>query len=144
MTADGDTVPMPPTHLNEERRPVVQYTRLYADSTGESRFEDLTLDFQLIQYAPPTPNLYVSPFTPATQYGVLILPQGWDGGLHPVQNRQVYFVLSGVAEVELSGGETRRFAPGQMLVGEDTTGKGHHTRVVGKEDLVLATVHLPA
>ncbi|MHB8644362.1 MAG: cupin domain-containing protein [Thermomicrobiales bacterium] len=122
----------------------MQYTRLYADSTGESHFEDLALDFQLIQYAPPTPDIYVSRFTPATQYGVLILPPGWDGGLHPVPNRQVYFVLNGVVEVELSGGETRRFAPGQMVVGEDTTGKGHHTRVVSEEELVLATVHLPA
>ncbi len=122
----------------------MQYTRLYADATGESRFEDLALDFQLIQYAPPTPAFYVSRFTPATQYGVLVLPARWDGGLHRVPNRQVYFVLSGIAEVELSGGERRRFAPGQMLVGEDTTGKGHYTRVVGDEELVLATVHLPA
>jgi hypothetical protein len=49
----------------------------------------------------------------------------------------------GGVEVQLSGGETRRFAAGQMVVGEDTTGQGHHTRVVGDEPLVLATVHLP-
>ncbi len=120
----------------------MQYTRLYADSTGESRFEDLALDFQLIQYAPPTPSIYVSRFTQATQYGILVLPPGWDGGLHPTPNRQAFFVLSGVSEVELSSGERRRFAAGQMLVGEDTTGKGHYTRVVGDEPLVLATVHL--
>jgi len=122
---------------------MMQYTRLYADSTGESRFEDLALDFQLIQYAPPTPSIYVSRFSPATQYGILVLPPGWDGGLHPTPNRQVFFVLSGGVEVQLSGGETRRFAAGQMVVGEDTTGQGHHTRVVGDEPLVLATVHLP-
>lgn len=121
----------------------MQYTRLYADSTGESRFEDLSLDFQLIQYAPPTPSIYVSPFSPATQYGILVFPPGWDGGIHPTPNRQVLFVLSGVVEVELSGGETRRFAARQMVVGEGTTGKGHYSRVVGDEQLVLATVHLP-
>jgi mannose-6-phosphate isomerase-like protein (cupin superfamily) len=121
----------------------MQYTRVYADSTGESQFEDLALDFELSQYAPPTPSIYVSPFTPATQYGILVMPVGWEGGLHPTPNRQVFFVLSGVAEVECSSGEKRRFAAGQMVVGEDTTGKGHHTRVVGDEELVLATVHLP-
>ena len=120
----------------------MQYTRLYADSTGESRFEDLALDFELLQYAPPTPSIYVSRFTPATQFGILVLPPRWDGGLHPTPNRQAFFVLSGVSEVELSSGERRRFAAGQMLVGEDTTGKGHYTRVVGDEPLVLATVHL--
>jgi mannose-6-phosphate isomerase-like protein (cupin superfamily) len=92
----------------------------------------------------PTPSIYVSRFTPATQFGVLVLPPRWDGGLHPTPNRQAFFVLSGVSEVELSSGERRRFAAGQMLVGEDTTGKGHYTRVVGDEQLVLATVHLPA
>jgi mannose-6-phosphate isomerase-like protein (cupin superfamily) len=122
----------------------MQYTRLYADSTGESCFEDLTLDFQLVQYAPPTPSIYVSPFAPATQYGILVLPPSWDGGLHPTPNRQVFFVLSGSVEVELSGGEKRRFSVGQMVIGEDTTGKGHYTRVVGGEEVVLATVHLPA
>ena len=121
----------------------MQYTRVYADSTGESRFEDLTFDFQLLQYAPPTPDIYVSQFAPATQYGILILPSGWDGGLHPTPNRQVFFCLIGVVEVELSSGEKRRFTAGQMVVGEDTTGKGHHTRVLGDGELVLATVHLP-
>ena len=121
----------------------MKYTRLYADSSGESRFEDLSLSFQLIQYAPPTPSIYVSTFAPATQYGILVLPPGWDGGLHPTPNRQVFFILRGIVEVELSGGERRQFAAGQMVVGEDTAGKGHHTRVVGDEQLVLATVHLP-
>lgn len=122
----------------------MQYTHLYPDPTGASRFAEHTLDFRLLDYAPPTPGLYVSAFTPATQYGVLILPQGWDGGWHPVPNPQVFFVLSGMLEVELSSGETRRFAAGQMIMATDTTGKGHCTRVVGDEDLVLATVHLPA
>jgi len=121
----------------------MQYTRLYADSSGESRFEDLTLDFQLIQYAPPTPNLYVSRFSPAIQYALLVLPRGWNGGLHPTPNRQVFFILRGIVEVELSGGERRQFGAGQMALAEDTTGIGHHTRVVGDEDLVMATVHLP-
>ena len=122
----------------------MHYTRLYNDATGESRFEDRLVDFQLIQYAPPTPSIHVSHFAPATQWGVLTLPAGWDGGLHPVPNRQAIFVLSGSVEVELSGGETRRFMPGDILLGEDTGGKGHKTRVVGDEDLVLAAVHLPA
>jgi mannose-6-phosphate isomerase-like protein (cupin superfamily) len=121
----------------------MRYTQLYSDATGESRFGEMPFDFELIQYAPPTPVLQVSHFTPATQWGGLRLPWGWDGGLHPVPHRQVFFVLSGVLEVELSSGEARRFMPGDILLGEETNGKGHKTRVVGVEDLVLATVHLP-
>ncbi len=121
----------------------MDYTRLYSDAAGESRFEDKPFDFQYIQYAPPTPSFQVSQLSPATHWGVLLLPTGWDGGLHSVPNRQVYFVLSGILEVELTNGEKRRFRPGSIVLGEDTTGKGHKTRVVGDEDLVLATVHLP-
>src|SRR4051812_43557886 len=101
----------------------MHYTRLYSDTTGESRFEEKPIDFQIIPYAPPTPSFYVSGFTPATQWSVLLLPSGWDGGLHPVPHRQVFFVLSGVVEVEVSSGETRRFVPGDILLGEDTQGK---------------------
>lgn len=122
----------------------MRYTRLYSDITGESRFDDRPFAFELVQYAPPTPSFQVSDFTAATRWGILRLPPGWDGGLHPVPNRQVYFVLSGCVDVELSSGEARRFAPGDILLGEDTHGKGHKTRVVGDDDLVLATVHLPA
>jgi hypothetical protein len=55
---------------------------------------------------------------------------------------QVYFVLSGIYEVELSSGETRHFMPGDILLGEDMQGKGHKTRDGGDEGLLLATVDL--
>ena len=45
------------------------YTRLYTDAEGESRFEDIAMNFQIIAYAPPAPSLQVSGFAPATQYG---------------------------------------------------------------------------
>jgi hypothetical protein len=42
------------------------------------------------------------------------------------------FCLSGELEVEVSDGEIRRFGPGSVILVEDTSGKGHVSRVVGE------------
>jgi hypothetical protein len=37
-------------------------------------------------------------------------------------------------EITTSDGETRRFGPGSLCLLDDTTGKGHNTRVLGGGD----------
>jgi hypothetical protein len=51
-------------------------------------------------------------------------------------------MLRGEVEVTASDGETRRFSPGGLLLVEDTTGKGHSTRVVGGEGFLLVGIAL--
>ena len=51
--------------------------------------------------------------------------------------------LAGEIEVEASDGEVRRFGPGSVTLVEDTTGKGHRSRVVGDTTALLAVVQLP-
>ena len=43
------------------------------------------------------------------------------------------FCLSGILEVEVTDGEIRRFGPGAVILVEDTTGKGHVSRIIGEE-----------
>jgi hypothetical protein len=50
--------------------------------------------------------------------------------------------LQGEMEIEASGGETRRFGPGTMLLVEDRTGKGHRTRVSSDVDRVSVFIAL--
>jgi hypothetical protein len=45
--------------------------------------------------------------------------------------------LRGGDVVTPSDGETRRFGPGDLLLLEDTAGKGHSTRVVGAEPFLI-------
>jgi quercetin dioxygenase-like cupin family protein len=59
---------------------------------------------------------------------------------HPAPRRQWLFVLSGTLEVEVQDGEVRQFQVGSIIFVEDTEGKGHKTRVVGKEAFVAAVV----
>lgn len=119
------------------------YTRLYADSSGESHFEDIEIELQLVDFAPPAPPLNLSVFTPATQFGFLSAQSGWYGDWHPAPKRQMMFYLQGEVEAEVSDGEIRRVGPGSIILVEDTTGKGHRSRVVGEVEVIIVVVQLP-
>ena len=121
----------------------MKYVRVYADPSGETHFQELgEVPFTLANYAPPAPPFDVSPFAPAAQYGFLRLPPGWNGDWHPVPFRQVQIWVSGEVEAQVSDGVVRRFCPGTVALVEDTTGKGHVSRVVGEEACVIAVVRL--
>jgi hypothetical protein len=51
--------------------------------------------------------------------------------------------LSGAGTIEASDGELRDLAPGTILLAEDTTGKGHITKVTGAEDMLVLILMLP-
>ena len=121
---------------------MVNYVRLYADANGESHFEEVEIDLEPTDYAPPAPLLDLSSFTPAMQFGFMRAPAGWSSDWHPSSARNIFFVLGGEWEVTASDGETRRFATGSVLLAEDTDGKGHASRVLS--DSLAAVVALPA
>jgi hypothetical protein len=114
------------------------YVRLYADADGESHFEDVELSLTPSDYSPPTPPLNVAVLGPAQQFALVGAPAGWWGDWHRVPRRQFYCTLKGEVEVEASGGSRRRFPIGCVLLAEDTAGKGHISRVIGDEDVVVA------
>jgi hypothetical protein len=74
--------------------------------------------------------------------GFLRVPKGWIGELHPSPVRMWIFFLSGEMEFEASDGEIRLGVPGKAILLEDTTGKDHSSRVIGKSDAVLAIVQV--
>jgi quercetin dioxygenase-like cupin family protein len=65
-------------------------------------------------------------------FAIISSPSGWFGDWHPAPRKQYMFCLSGELEVEVSDGEIRRFNPGSVILLEDTSGKGHVSRVVGE------------
>jgi hypothetical protein len=122
----------------------VNCVRVYTDPSGETHFEDLgDVPFTLASYAPPAPPFDVSPFAPSASYGFLRLPPGWCGDWHPVPFRQAQIWVRGEIEAQVSDGEVRRFGPGAVVLVEDTTGKGHVSRVVGEKEVLIAVVRLP-
>ena len=111
----------------------MQYVRIYTGSDGETHFEDLDIDLKEVNFAPPAPPVHLSEFKTAKQWMFFVIPPGWVGDWHPTPMRQAFFYLSGQAEIEVGDGETRIFLPGDACIVEDTTGKGHRSRVVGDE-----------
>ncbi len=118
------------------------YTRLYSDDADESHFEDVQIDLNSTDYARPAPPLDLSAFTPATQFAFMNAPAGWSSDWHPSSGRNLFFVLTGEWEVSASDGESRRFEVGSAVLIEDTTGKGHSSRVVGEIDSLAVMIQL--
>ena len=108
----------------------VNIIRLYADQTGESDFAEEALNTVAADFAPPAPLVYVSTPLEAKRGIFLLLPEGWYGDLHPAPNRQLMILMREGLEVAASDGEVRRFRPGDMVLVEDTFGKGHATRSI--------------
>jgi hypothetical protein len=104
--------------------------RIYADATGESRFDEHDLKLTLKEFAPPAPPLFISDSYPAKTFLLVTLPVGWTGEMHVSPKRQAMFCLSGSLKVTSSLNEARIIEAGMGWLMEDTTGKGHVTEVI--------------
>jgi hypothetical protein len=120
----------------------MHYTRLYADRDGVSHFADAEFALAEKSYAPPAPPFSVSQTEAANGVAVTELPPGWVGDWHPTPKLQWWFQLAGEIEVEAGDGEKRRFTSGSIVRVEDTTGRGHVTRVLGAHHVRAVYVHL--
>lgn len=120
----------------------LEFTRIYADSMGASHFSTETMTFSLTDFAPPLPPVSVASPNATSSLVVISAPAGGVADWHPVPRRQFNIILSAEVEVEVSDGEVRRFGPGSLILGEDTEGKGHITRVVSSTGCYFAVVAL--
>jgi len=118
------------------------YVRLFTDEQGESHFQDIQSDLHRVDFAPGSPPLYVSHDVSANAASFFGAPAGWESDWHPSSGRHLFAVLTGVWEVTASDGETRTFSRGDVLLVEDTTGKGHTSRVVGREESLALLITL--
>jgi hypothetical protein len=120
-----------------------EYPRLLPTADGGSCFDELSIPFELKNFAPPAQPFSVSPLSEATQCGFLHLPVGWYGEMHRSPIRMWIFVLQGSMEFKASNGDARAIHPGSALLLEDTVGQGHVSRVMGATAVILAVVRLP-
>jgi quercetin dioxygenase-like cupin family protein len=120
----------------------MRYVRLYADASGETHFEQVALKLDEADYRPPSPLIFVSHAFQAGALQFVRAPSGWVGeSIHPPQH-QFFFCLQGQVEVRVSDGEKRTFGPGDAVLMEDCSGKGHSSRVKGAKELIAAIVPL--
>jgi hypothetical protein len=121
----------------------MDYTRIFSDALGETHFETVEVAMRLTDFAPPAPAFAVAPFIPAARFAFCAPAAGWFGDWHPTPTRQMFLLLKGVWEVTVSDGAVQRFEPGSAVLLEDTTGKGHATRILGDEEALAGIVQFP-
>jgi len=113
----------------------VYITRLYTGQDGQTHAEEIEAKFT------PGDNNDVFKMTGIAGAELHRAPAGRVIDWHTAPRRQYIITLSGRGELEVSGGKKIPVEPGHIELVEDTTGKGHITRVVGTEDRV--TLQLP-
>jgi len=106
--------------------------RLYTGADGQSHIEPIDIE----KKADWLKGL------PATQISFRVWPKGEFLDWHPAPRRQFVIILSGQLEIGCGDGTTQVFGPGDARLVEDTTGKGHTTRVLGGEPCLTATIPL--
>ena len=97
----------------------MKVTRVYTGGDGESHFEEIEVDIGKLQPGDGIVFRHASP--------------GEVNDWHVAPRRQYVINLSGHSEVEIGDGTKLRFGPGDIFLADDTTGRGHISRVVGTQ-----------
>jgi len=122
---------------------LVTYYRIYTDSKGDTHSDVVTVEQRLARAAPPAAPFYVSEDRAASKYRFYSFEPGWIGELHPAPTRQFLALLSGTVEMETTDGMVRVFRAGDLVLLEDTSGKGHLTRNIGDGFSTFLVVPIP-
>lgn len=102
---------------------MIRITRVYSDNNGESHFEDIAMrlkndgEIGFLSNKIPVKELIFRKVKP-----------DYDYDFHNAPQKQYIILLDGEIEIETSLGEKRIFKGGDILLLEDTQGKGHKTR----------------
>ena len=101
--------------------------RVYSDANGDSRFEDINIP---LEDAGDISKL--SEELPARSVIFREVIADYDYHFHNAPQKQYLILLDGEIEIETTLGEKRRFKAGDVLLLEDTDGRGHRTRNIRK------------
>jgi hypothetical protein len=95
---------------------------VHTGGDGRSHFDDLDI--------PLNPAGYGSLSAPVETTTIVFreTPVGGSMDFHTAPRRQFVVNLSGLVEIEVGDGSTRRLGAGDILLADDTTGQGHITR----------------
>ena len=100
----------------------MKVTRIYTGDDGESHFEDLEVPLKQGRFGA------LSELVPTGGLMFRETPSDMLIDFHNAPRRQFVVTLFGVTEVECGDGTKRRLGAGDILLADDTTGRGHITR----------------
>lgn len=118
----------------------MKFKVIHTDPRGETRFSDQEFPVKEIAVGPPpNPVGQMRDFGAVTSMFIISFTAGTEAPAHNAPQPYICIVLSGTGEVITSDGESKLFHAGDLLICNDTTGKGHITRAIS--DLTLAFVN---
>ena len=121
----------------------LSYVRVYTGTDGITHFADEQLTLTSSGASGAEAQLTVSPIGDVKGATFASLKAGVTEDWHVAPRRQFMVVIRGTVELSVADGQKRRFVPGQFVLLEDTTGKGHVTHIPGPEDHVALAVPVP-
>ena len=104
----------------------MKVTRMYSGDDGQTHFEDIEVELS----DRGKDKGKVSTLEPATGIIFRRTEGNYDYDWHNAPRRQYIIPLDGQVEITIGDGSKRVFGPGQVLLAEDTDGKGHISRAV--------------
>ncbi len=119
-------------HVSAQTGKPIMVTRIYTGPDGQSHAEEV----------PMKVSGNASEMMKATGVQFRRAAPGTFSDWHVGPRRQYVITLSGRGEIEVAGGKKIAIGPGHINLIEDTTGKGHTTKVVGTEDRVTIAIPL--
>lgn len=114
--------------------------RIYADTDGDSRFEDVHLD--LPPFSVSGLRTASSELWPTQAVQFRHVEDDFASDFHTAPRRQLVVNLAGSSEIEVSTGERRVMGPGTVQLVEDTTGRGHKAAKTTGQPLQMLLIHL--
>ena len=115
--------------------------RVYSGADGQSHIAELALALEPFRDVEGAHGQGTA-LQPARGIAFRVAPPGYVLDWHCAPRRQYSISLSGTAEIEVGDGTVVRVEPGDVVLAEDLTGRGHVTRVVGAEPRFYAIVPL--
>ena len=98
---------------------------LYVDDKGESHFRDVE-----VEWVEETRIGKLSRRLPATGLIFRQVPPTYDLDWHPAPRRQYIINLDAGVQITASDGESRKIGAGEIILVEDTWGKGHLSKAI--------------
>ncbi len=116
-------------------RSPIKVTRLYTGADGKTKVEEFEIPLK-----PGKPNEEISDVVGVAQLQFRRASPAFNEDWHNASRRQYVINLAGQSEIEIDEGRKIRMGPGSILFAEDTTGKGHITRVSGTAHRLSLTI----